>query len=218
MFAARLAPGTISAMLFGALGAGIGLVVPLMYIKRRTARRHTALEGQLAEFCDLTSSMLASGYGYLQAMTHATEQVGPPLGQELRQFLDAVRVGADIDEALEQLNEHLGSTDFDIVATAVQIQRRTGGNLGEILRGAAATIRERQSFRREIAALTSRERYSAAIVAGFPVLLALGLAALMPATFGRLFTEVPGRIMLTTAFAMDFVGYMAIRRVARLEV
>ncbi|MDA1003900.1 MAG: type II secretion system F family protein [Chloroflexi bacterium] len=205
--------------LVGALaGLVFGGLAPSLWVRSRIARRRRAIETELVELCELMASMMQSGFGYLQALAMAAEQLQQPLAGELAQMRDAVRLGAGVDDALDQLNERLGSRDFDMLATAIAIQRRSGGSLAGILRNVAQTVRERQLFRLEIGALTSRERYSAVIVAGFPLLLLLALTAMVPATFGRLFTDPLGHAVLGIALASDVLGYLAIRRVTRLEV
>jgi tight adherence protein B len=202
-----------------ALAGGVaGVLAPAIWMRRRVAHRRRAIDTELGELCEMMASMLQSGFGYLQALAMAAEQLQPPLSTELAQMRDAIRLGAGVDEALEQLNARLDSADFDMVATAIAIQRRSGGSLAGILRNVAQTIRERQLFKLEIAALTSRERFSALIVAGFPLLLVAGLTAMMPATFGRLFTDPAGRAILAIALTADTVGYLVIKRVTKLEV
>jgi tight adherence protein B len=115
------------------------------------------------------------------------------------------------------MNKRLDSADFDIVATAITIQRSTGGHLGDILRGVADTIRDRQSLSREVRTLTSQQRFSALIVAVLPFALAAVLTVLMPEPFGRLLTDPTGRLMLGAAIAMDAVAFAAIRRAGRIE-
>jgi tight adherence protein B len=204
---------------FGGLGGLVfGLMAPTVWLKRRVAARRRATDTALVELCELMASMLESGFGYLQALSLAALELMPPMSTELMQMHDAIRLGAGVDEALEQLNQRLGSRDFDMLATAIAIQRRSGGSLAGILRNVARTIRERQLFRLEVAALTSRERYSALIVAGFPLLLTVVLTMLAPTTYGRLFSDNAGRMVLAMALGSDLIGYLAIKRVTRLEV
>jgi tight adherence protein B len=210
-------PFGMSPLLFGAGGLALGLLLPLLYVKRRIAARNRAIEPQLVELCELMASMMRSGFGYMQALTASMEQLGPPLSVELERMLDRVRLGAGIDEALEQLNKRLGSRDFDMMATAIAIQRRSGGSLADILTGVAETIRDRQLLQLEVLALTSRERMSAMIVAGFPVLLVAVLTTMLPDTFKLLFTDPIGRIILAIALVLDLCGYVVVKRITRIK-
>jgi len=199
-------------------GTSLGVFLPTVFLRRRITRRRKAIERELVEMCDLMASMLQSGFGYLQALNAVSEQVEQPLAGELTRMRDQIRLGAGVDEALVQLNERLNSADFDMVATAILIQRTSGGSLAPILSGVAKTIRDRHLFRAEVAALTSRERYSAVVLAGFPLLLTGLLNLMLPETFGRLFTDPVGRMIFTVALIADGLGYFLIKRATKLEV
>ncbi len=200
------------------VGAAIGVMIPPLFLRRRINRRNEKIETQLVEMCELMSSMLTSGFGYLQTLSSCSEQLEPPLADELGRLVDAVRIGGDTDEALETMTKRLDSRDFEMVSTAISINRATGGDLAGILSGVATTIRDRQSFAREVKALTARERYSAIVVAGFPFIIAAGLTLMLPDTFKVLYTETAGRIILGVAITMDVIGYLAIKKVAKIEV
>ncbi len=166
----------------------------------------------------MMASMLQSGFAYMQALSMAADQIERPTGGRACQMRDAVRLGAGIDDALEQLNERLDSKDFDMMATAIAIQRRTGGSLAGILRSVAETIRERQLFRHEVAAMTSRERYSALVVAAVPPLLATLFIVVAPPELHAP-ADRPDRERDPRHRAdLDALGYFAIKRATRLEV
>jgi tight adherence protein B len=199
-------------------GFAIGFVVPPLYVNRRINSRRAQMEGQLVELCDLMGSMLRSGFGASQAIATTAEQLGAPLGLELRRVTDAVRLGVDVDEAFEAMNERVDAPDFTVLTTAFGIQRRTGGNLAEILDGVADTIRDRQSLRQEIKTLTAMEQSTATFAAVFPMVLTAGMLYMAPDTFGVLLTETIGRMILGGALLLDLVGFFVMRRVTKLEV
>ncbi len=208
----------LPAFVLGPVGLVGGFLAPALYVRRRITRRNATLESQLIEMCDVMASMLQSGFGYLQALVSTAEQVGPPLSVELTRLVDAMRLGSDAAEALGEMTRRMDSRDWEIIATAIEIQRASGGNLAEILSGVAATIRDRQSLQREVRALTSSERYAAIIIAGFPFLLVGALSVLLWETFGRLFYDPIGRMILVGAIIMDLIGYAVIKRVTKIEV
>lgn len=218
LLGSRSGGGGVAASFFALAGFGVGIAVLPMVISNRARRRRSVIDGQLVELCDVMGSMLRSGYGYAQALSATANEVGPPLSVELRQLLDTVRLGGDIDEALEELERRLQSRDFEMVASAISIQRRSGGNLAEILEGVAGTIRERQSFFREVQAITSKERFSALLVAAFPLSIIAVLTLMAPETYGLLFTDPIGRVMLGVAVALDAVGFFIIHKLVKVEV
>lgn len=87
-----------------------------------------------------------------------------------------------------------------------------------ILQGTAETIRARHSFKREVRAMTSKERSSAMIISGFPILLAGGLALMAPELYARLFTDNLGRIALGVALTLDAIAYFVIKKMTNIEV
>ncbi len=204
------------------LGAAVGLLAGFVflpfYVKLRVRKRKARIESQIVEFCEVMASMLKSGFGYLQALGGTAEQIEEPMSGYLQSFTDAVELGGDIDEELGRLNERLDSQDFDMVATAIAIQRRTGGNLAELLERVAGTVRERQSFHREVLALTSEERFSAVILAMFPLVLGLAFMAILPETYTVLITDPRGRMVLGAMLVMDLIGYLAVQRMIKVEI
>ena len=204
------------------LGAAVGLFAGFaflpFYVKFRVRKRKARIESQIVEFCEVMASMLKSGFGYLQALGATAEQIEEPMSGYLQSFTAAIELGGDIDEELERLNQRLDSQDFDMVATAIAIQRRTGGNLAELLERVAETVRQRQEFHREVLALTSEERFSAVILAAFPLVLGLGFMAFLPETYTVLFTDPRGRMVLGAILVMDLIGYLAVQRMIKVEV
>lgn len=199
------------------IGIAIGAYVPAFYVRLRIRQRAEEIEQQLVQLCEVMAAMVASGFGYLQSLQTASERIPDPLAGEIRRLLDEVTLGADVDQSLADLNTRLNSADFDIVATAIAIQRSTGGNLGDILHGVAGTIRGRQALKREVLTLTSQQRLSAIVVAAIPFVIAGLLMYLLPEPFARLLTEPTGRLMLVGAIVLDSMAFFTIRRVARLE-
>ena len=208
--------GSVAVLVVLATGF-VGFMLPALYVRRRVGQRARLIEEQLVEMTELMASTMSAGFGYMQALVAIAEQIDPPMSDEIRKLVDEVNLGGDVDEALAALNERLESKDFDIVATAITIQRSAGGNLAEILKRVAETVRQRQSFKREVLALTSRERFSALIIAGFPLLLVGVLALMAPEMYGRLFTDTIGRIALAGALSLDALAYFVIKAMTKIE-
>ena len=85
-------------------------------------------------------------------------------------MLVETRLGVSLETALEGVAERFDSKDFAWVVMAINIQRRVGGNLAELLDTVAATIREREYMRRQVAALAAEGKLSAFVLGGLPPL------------------------------------------------
>ncbi len=73
------------------------------------------------------------------------------------------------DEALERWRDEQTSSDVDLVVGALELHRRSGGDLPTVLDQVVATIRERVGVTREVRSLTAQARLSAWILGLLPV-------------------------------------------------
>lgn len=200
------------------LAGVIGSFLPVFYLGVRRGNRLRKVEDQLPIALTSMSKALGAGTGLLQAMDYAAEQTPEPLGPELARAIADLRMGGDAEIVFEELNRRIGSPDLAIVTTAIVIQRRVGGNLSEILTGAANTIRERHEIQREVRVLTARQRVMGNIVALIPVAVAVLFYLINPDIGELLFSEAAGQIALAFAIVMELVGIWAIRRLSVIEV
>lgn len=202
-----------------ALGAfPIGFLLVGFWLKRRITSRLHKMESQMVELLQMLSSGLRAGFGLVQALETSAEQLPSPLSIEIRRTLRDTAMGASIDQALLSLNDRVGSPDFDIVITAVLIQRTVGGNLAEILDNVAHTMRERERIRGEIRTLTSQQRLTGYVIGGIPVGLLIAFMVISPEFTGTLFTDPLGRMILGAAAVMELMGFFVISKIVNIEI
>ena len=101
---------------------------------------------------------------------------------------------------------------------AIRIQREVGGNLAETLRTTAGTLRERESLRRQVQALSAEGRLSAYILIGLPIALFLFMAWSNNAYISLLWNTLPGIAMLVGCGMGMVVGSLWLRRIVNIEV
>ena len=103
-------------------------------------------------------------------------------------------------------------------STAVLIQRETGGNLSEILENLAHVVRERFKILRQVRVYTAHGRLTGYVLLALPAFLAIALMFINPDHMQLLFREHMGHVMLAAAAVMQFVGYIWIKQVIKIEV
>jgi tight adherence protein B len=203
----------------GGVGLAIvGFQAPQMWLDNRTQSRAKKLEQQLPEALTLISNSLKAGFGLLQSLSLAAEQLEHPISTELGQTIHEMNVGSSVEEALYALNERAGSYDLDLVVTAILVQRSVGGNLAEILDTVAETMRERVRIRGEIETLTAQQKLTGIIIGLLPVGVGLMFMLVSPGYINPLFTETVGKIALAIAVIMETIGILVIRRILDIEV
>lgn len=206
------------AYLIAIVAALVGYNIPKVYMNRRRTGRIEKLNAQLPEALTLVSNALKAGFGLLQALNVAVEQVEHPLSTEFARAIHEMNVGSSVEEALLALGERSESYDLDIVVTAILVQRTVGGNLGEILDTVADTMRERIRIRGEIKTLTAQQKLTGLVIGFLPIGVGVLFYLMSPEYITPLFTTFVGKGMIITAVVLETIGVMIIQRILNIEV
>lgn len=198
-------------------GALLG-AVPWLYLMRQVRLRDKMLTAQLPDALDLICRSLRAGHAFSDALRIAALEMQPPVNVELAMVFEEHRLGLDMRDSLHHLvQRNPAHFDLRLFASAVLLQRETGGNLIEILEHLSNTIRERLIFENKVEALTAEVRMSAAILTALPFVVGGIILALRPGYMTPLFETAPGRSMLLFAAVLMTAGVLAIRRLSRVE-
>ena len=198
-----------------------GLGVPLLLfvmIRIRVNKRRVAFTEQLGDCLTTVSNALRAGYSFQQAMDVVAKEMEPPMSSEFERVTTDVAMGVTLEDALENMNRRMDSADFDLVVTAVLIQREVGGNLAQILDTISETINERIRMKREISALTAQGRFSAWVLLLLPFAVGAFCWFFNHDQMQVFITEELGRIALIVAFAMELIGFFVIQKIVDIEV
>jgi tight adherence protein B len=213
-----LFPGGVPGFVAGVIAGAIGYQLPQLWLKRGKNVRKNKLEAQLPEALSMIANSLKAGFGLMQAMSMASEQLAHPVSTELAITVHETNVGSSTEEAFIALSERNDNYDLDIVVTAVLVQRTAGGNLAEILETVTHTMRERFRIRGEINTLTAQQKLTGIVIALLPVGVGGMFIVVSPGYINPLFSQSIGRVMLVAAGLLEFVGLLVIQRILDIEV
>ena len=146
----------------------IGIWIAILILIRK---RKNSFTEQLGDCLITVANALRAGYSFQQAVEVIAKEMESPISQEFAKLSADVKMGVPLEEALNEMDKRIGSTDFSLVVTAVLIQREVGGNLAQILDTISDTIMERIRMKREINALTAQGKFSAIILLILPFIL-----------------------------------------------
>jgi tight adherence protein B len=204
------------------LGLIVGLVLGWLpsgaVLRIRQSRRTRAFADQLPTTLQLIASSLRSGFSLPQALTAAQENGIEPMASELGRSLSAARIGAVLEDELDEVAVRMRSEDWRWAVMAIRIQRAVGGNLAEVLNTTAKTLRDRAAMRRQVKALSAEGRLSAYILIALPIVVAAALMLFRREYLEPLWTTVPGVAMLLIAGLGMVVGWFWMRKVVEVEV
>lgn len=205
--------------LVGALAAAaVCALLPVLYVRRRRARRLLHFERQLPEVCDMLARALRSGHAFSGAIDMIGTEFAEPAGGEFRIAFDEINYGVSLNDALTALATRVPVRDLRYLVIAVLIQRETGGNLAELLDGIAGLMRERFKLFDKVRVLSAEGRLSAWVLGLLPVASAALISVVNPDFLAVLWRDPAGLRLLDTAICALALGAVWIRRIVKIRV
>jgi Flp pilus assembly protein TadB len=197
-------------------------VVPGIKIVQWMLKRNQRKEALLRQFPDaltLLASGMRAGHAFSSALQMCASEVPAPLNVELSQLSQDVNLGMTLQDSFAKLQPSVGFLpDFQLFATAVIIQRETGGNLAEVLDQLAVTIRERFKLKGQIASLTAQPRMTGYLLGAAPVILLVVLSLVSYGYVSPLFDTALGNGALIVAFIVQGIGFLVIRKIIDIRL
>lgn len=214
------AAGAIVSRRFGlSLVLGIsGSFVPFLLLGFLRNRRKILLERQLADALILISSSMQAGYGFMQGVRVASEQLPSPICDEFERVAFNIGLGMSLQMALHGLGDRVQSYEFDLMISAVTTQIESGGSITNILENIAETIRSRNALRDEIRAMTAQGKLSGILLSMLPIGLLIGLSFLNRSYANLLYHDRAGQNILKGAFGLEILGWGLIKKILNVRL
>ena len=187
-----------------------------VYIARK--RRIGAFARQLPDALELVSRALRAGHSLAAGINLVGSEMSQPIAGEFARCYEEQNLGIPLEETLEGMTERVPNLDLRFFATAVILQRQTGGDLAEILDKIGHLVRERFQIYGQIQALTGEGRLSGIVLLALPPVLFVVMYRLNPDYVMVLFTDEIGKLMLTGAVFMQLAGAFVIKKIINIKV
>ncbi len=204
--------------LFALLGGALAGAFPLLYARRKGKGRVKHFEEQFPDCLEFISRSMRAGHAFSVSLEMVHREFPEPLAGEFRRTFEEQNLGQPLEIVLQKLAHRMPSMDVQFFVSAVLLQKRTGGNLAELLDKLAHIIRERFKLRARIRAISAQGLMSGRILSAIP--LAVGaLMFMVNPDYARFFIVDPaGHEMVAAGLAMQLVGYLIIRKIVTFEV
>jgi tight adherence protein B len=199
------------------LGGG-GCFLPWLWLLWRRNRRLKAFAAQMPEAMDMLARALRAGQSLAAGIGLVGKEMPPPLGKEFSRVFEEQNLGISLEDSLKDLTERVPNMDLKFFATAVILQRQTGGDLAEILEKIATLIRQRFQIWGQVQALTGEGRLSGVVLLALPVFLFFAMYYLNRDYVMLLFTDPLGNRMLMIGVIMQVLGALVIRKIVNIKV
>lgn len=196
----------------------VGGVAPLVIVHHKKSARMKAFSEEFPDALDLLVSALRAGISFSSAMQIVADESPEPIRSEFAIVVEEQALGLDLREALTNMANRVDSLDLKFFATAVVLQRDTGGNLTEVLDNTSRLIRDRFRILGDIQTFTAQGRLTGVILTCLPLGLALFMVVVAPDYFHTMWDHETGRAVLGFGFLMQLLGSLAIRKIVNIKV
>jgi tight adherence protein B len=205
-------------LMYAVIFAGLGYGVPQTVIWWTQKKRLEKFEAQLPEAMQNISNGMKAGFTIVQGIENMVGEMQPPISQEFGLAMREYRLGAQLDDALVNLVRRVKSPDLRLVVTSVNITRRMGGNLPEMLEKISFTIRERRRIEGKNKALTAQGKLQGIVVGSLPIALGGAFYLLDPRMMSYMWNTGIGLVLLFIMGVMEVLGFLFIRKIINIDV
>lgn len=193
-----------------------GIPVGWMCMKRKM--RLAQFGRQMPEALELLSRSLRAGHSLNAGFGLVGSEMEAPLATEFARCFEEQNFGIPLEEAIEDMAERIPNMDLRFFATAIILQRTTGGDLSEILDKIGHLVRERLQILGQIQALTGEGRMSGAVLLALPPVLFVVMLKLNYEYVIMLFTDPIGHYMLAGGLVTQVIGALVIKKIIDIKV
>ena len=194
------------------------LALPRIALKRMAVKRRVHFNNALPDALAQIAGAMRAGATFTTALQSVVEEQKGPLGQEFGLMLREQRVGARLEDALDNLGERVQSEELDLVISATMISQEIGGNLGEILQRLSETLRRKMEMEGKIKALTAQGILQGIVVTLLPFFILGALLVAEPAATRPIFTSLLGWIFLFIIIVLEIIGGLMIKKIVSIDI
>ena len=209
---------TLDSFPLGLLAAVLLACGPWYLLRRMAETRHQKVEDQLAGAMVTLSSAVKAGLSLIQALEILAEQCPKPISEEFRQIVGEYKLGKPLERTLVEAKDRLKSENLALFTAALLASRESGGKLNETVDRISHSVLEMQRLERKINSETAQARKSAVYMALAPVLILIVYYFVDPLNTTRLFTTLPGQILMTISVVLDILAYLWARAILNPDI
>jgi tight adherence protein B len=208
----------LPAVLLSVIAGVAAGAIPYLVLLVMREQRFRKCDQLLPEAIDLMARGLRAGHALTAVLEMVGTETGEPLSTEFRKLHEETQLGLPLRDAVMNLVSRLPRDDMRFLATAILMQKETGGNLAVILDKTAAVARERSRLRGQLKIYTAQGRITGWVLCMMPFIM-LGLLSAINWQFEKLlFTEDLGRHMIYLGLGLMALGVFVIRKIIDVKV
>lgn len=192
--------------------------IPYIYLYIARELRFRRCDQILPEAIDLMARGLRAGHALTAVLEMVGNEIAEPLATEFRRLHEEHQLGLTLRDATLNMVRRIPRDDVRFLATAILLQKETGGNLAVILDKTAALARERARLRGQLRIYTAQGRITGWIISIMPFVMFGLLSMINWNTEKILFTDDLGRMGVYAGLISMGIGILVIRKIVDVKI
>lgn len=199
------------------LAVVVGFGLPRFILGAAINRRQKKFTSHFADAMDIIVRGVRTGLPLGDCLKIIAHESPEPLGGEFRKVVEGESVGIPLEVCLEQMYERMPISEVNFFSTVLNIQKTTGGNLGESLSNLSNVLRGRKMLREKIKSLSAEAKMSAIIIGALPIVVMLLVSMVAPDYMTELYTTPTGHRNLMIGAALMVMGTLMMRKMMNFK-
>ena len=199
------------------IGFVLGFGVPRWILSMKINRRQKKFTAHFADAMDIIVRGVRTGLPLGDCLRMIAHESPEPVSGEFSRLVEAEGVGVPIELCIERMYERIPLAEVNFFGTVLNIQRSTGGNLGESLSNLSKVLRERKLLREKIKAMSAEAKTSAMIIGALPPGVMIMVSMSSPDYMHDLYFSETGQRNLMISAGMMMAGILVMRKMINFK-
>jgi len=194
------------------------LWLPSALLRYYVAKRIASIEEQIELWLVATANAVRATPSIGEAISYAIGVLPNPISEELDHVVKEYNLGTPLDEALIAFSERVGSRTLAGAVMSLNVARKMGGNLPEMLEQSAASLRELARLEGVVRMKTAEGKAQAAVIGAIPLPMVALIHMIEPGFFSPLADSFSGNLVLGGAATAWLLAILLSRQILAVDV
>lgn len=196
----------------------IGFGMPRWWMGMIINRRQKKFTSNFSDAMDIIVRGVRTGLPLGDCLKIIAHEAPEPVRTEFQLLVEGESVGVPIEICLERMYDRIPISEVNFFSTVLNIQRSTGGNLGESLANLSKVLRARKMMREKVKALAAEAKMSGMIIGALPIVVMALISIASPDYMTELYTTPTGHRNLMVGACMMVVGTLVMKKMINFKI
>lgn len=180
-------------------------------------RRQSQMDKQLPALINSLITTMRAGGTPVQALMASAENAPNPLKESMSDVLNLIQLGRPPVLAWKEWSDFWDTKDTKLLSSGIRLKWDSGGQMTSVLEHIYDTLEFRRRMELKVSTLTAQAKLSSWILSALPFLLALITYLYRPDLFDVMLNDKRGTSILIYVVVSTFIGFLWLRKIAKLR-